>query len=339
MLHGGALGGLAAEWFAARGGALDAADFASGEVLEREPVRGHFRGHEVVGPPPPSAGGVHVAQMLGILGGFDLRGMGFGTAEGLHLVAEAMRAAFADRAAATADPAFVRAPVERLLSAGYAAERRAAIDPARTRDWGAGVAPLPPEGGNTTHVTAADARGNVVAVTQTINGLFGARVRLPGLGLIPNNYMSNFDPRPGRAQSVAPGKRVTTSMAPLIVLRDGAPRFALGLPGGLKIFPSAMQVVLNLAEHGMSPQEAVEAPRVWTQGQALEVEGGFGEGVRAGLAARGHGVEMVPAVGGGTGVISFDPDGMMTGAACWRADGAAVAVSGGPARPGVRFRT
>jgi gamma-glutamyltranspeptidase/glutathione hydrolase len=146
-----------------------------------------------------------------------------------------------------------------------------------------------------------------------------------------------FDPHPGHALSIAPGKRITTSMAPLIVLCDGRPAFALGLPGGLRIFGSAMQGVVNLIDHGMSLQEAVEAPRVWTQGHTLEVEAGIGEDVRAALAALGHGVQPVATIGGGMNAIAFAADGAMTGAACWRADGTPIGLGGGLARAGVRF--
>jgi gamma-glutamyltranspeptidase/glutathione hydrolase len=206
---------------------------------------------------------------------------------------------------------------------------------ARSQTWAAGVAPG--EGADTTHLTVADAHGNVVASTQTINNLFGARYIVPGTGMIPNNYMHNFDPRPGNALSIAPGKRVTTSMSPVMALRDGRIRFALGLPGGKKIFPSAMQAIINLIDHGMSLQEAVEAPRIWTEGVALEVEGGIPEGVRAALSALGHDVHVMPTVAGGMNAIGFGEDGTLTGAACWRADGTPVGVSGGLARAGVRF--
>jgi gamma-glutamyltranspeptidase/glutathione hydrolase len=160
---------------------------------------------------------------------------------------------------------------------------------------------------------------------------------VPGTGMIPNNYLYVFDPRPGRANSLAPGKRVTSSMAPLIVLKDGRPVFALGLPGGLRIFPSAMQAVINLIDHRMSLQEAVEAPRVWTQGFGLEIEPGIADAVAGALQARGHEVVRVPNVGGGMCAIRFLENGDMEGAACWRADGTPIGVGGGPARRGVRF--
>ena len=193
-----------------------------------------------------------------------------------------LKIAFADRAAASGDPDFINVPVARLTSKDYADERRAAIDPKRAQEWGAGVKQL--ESAHTTHMTAADAFGNVVATTQTINNLFGAKFLIPGLGIVPNNYMNLFDPRPGHALSVQPGKRVTTSMSPMMALRGGKIAYALGLPGGKRIFPSAFQALVNLIDHGMSLQEAVEAPRVWTEGNALEVELAVPDDVRARLA-------------------------------------------------------
>jgi gamma-glutamyltranspeptidase/glutathione hydrolase len=159
---------------------------------------------------------------------------------------------------------------------------------------------------------------------------------VPETGIIPNNYMSNFDPHPGRALSIAPGKRVPTSMAPMIVLRDGRPVYALGMPGGLRIFGSVFQGILNLIDHGMDLQEAVEAPRLWTQGQEVEIEQGHAAQAEA-LAALGHTVKVVPHIGGGMNAVAIAADGMLTGAACWRADGTALATGGGPARAGVRF--
>jgi gamma-glutamyltranspeptidase/glutathione hydrolase len=278
---------------------------------------------------------VHITQMLNILEGFDIAGLGFGTTDSLHLLAEAMKIAFADRAEASGDPAFVKVPVGRITSKAYADERRAGIDMTRTRKWTGALAAL--EGADTTHLTAADGKGNVVCTTQTINSLFGARFIVPGTGMIPNNYMSNYDPRPGHALSIAPGKRVTTSMSPVMALKAGRVVYALGLPGGRKIFPSALQALLNLIDHGMALQEAVEAPRIWTEGPVLEVEHGVKQEVRSGLAERGHKVQVMPTVAGGMNAIEFHDDGSMTGAACWRADGVALAAGGGLARAGVRF--
>ncbi|MEO3473234.1 gamma-glutamyltransferase [Roseomonas sp. CAU 1739] len=330
----GALGQAAADGIARAGGIVTADDIRGYRTIERAPLRGPYRDVEIVLPPPPASSGVHVLQMLNMLSGWDLRAMGFGTADTVHLVAECLKIAFADRAAASGDPAFVQVPVEKLTSPAYAAERRALIDMARAQAWGPGVAPESP---NTTHLTVADGEGRVCCFTQTINSTFGARFIVHGTGMIPNNYLATFDPRPGKALSIAPGKRVTTSMAPMIVLRGGKPAYALGMPGGLRIFGSVMQGMLNLVDHGMALQEAVEAPRLWTQGDALELEPAFGEAVRADLAARGHDIARMPHVGGGMCAIRFHDDGVLEGAACWRADGTAIGVGGGLAREGVRF--
>ena len=335
-LHGGPLGALLDEFMRKQGGLVSLADLTGYRVKEREPIRARYRGWEIVGPPPPAASGVHIAQMLNILEAYDIAAMGFGTVDTLHLLAEVLKIAFADRAQASGDPEFVDVPVETLTSRAYADRRRATIDMAKAQAWAPG---LPPgrEGADTTHLTVADGRGTVVCTTQTINSLFGARFIVPGVGMIPNDYMSNFDPRPGRALSIAPGKRVTTSMSPMMTLLEGSVVHALGLPGGRKIFPSALQALLNLIDHGMSLQEAVEAPRIWTEGPLLEVEHGVPEAVRAGLRARGHTLQVMPTVAGGMNGIHLHADGTMTGAACWRADGMAVASGGGLARPGVRF--
>jgi gamma-glutamyltranspeptidase/glutathione hydrolase len=336
LLYGGELGQHYAAHMAKSGGYITMDDLVRYRTIDREALRGTYRGYEIVGPPPPSSGPLHIIQMLNILEGYDIGGLGFATPDTLHLLAEVLKIAFADRAAATADPAFVLVPVAKLLSKEYAAERRARISPTRAQSWSAGVAPG--EGAHTTHLTIADGMGNIVASTQTINSLFGARYIVPGTGMIPNNYMFVFDPRPGRASSIAPGKRITSSMSPVIVLRDGKPRYALGLPGGLRIFPSVMQALSNLIDHGMSVQEAVEAPRIWTQGYGLEVESSVGADLLVALRDRGHDVATVGNVAGGMSAIQFDADGTMTGAACWRADGTPIGLGGGLARSGVRFR-
>jgi gamma-glutamyltranspeptidase/glutathione hydrolase len=334
-LYAGPLGDILADYMQAHRGFVTRDDLTSYKTVERAPIRSSYRGWEILGPPPPAASGVHIAQMLNILEGFDIAAMGYGTPETIHLLAEVLKVAFADRAAASGDPDYVGVPVERLTSKEYAAERRRDIDPQRAHAWSAGVGRF--ESAHTTHVTVADAIGNVVATTQTINNLFGAKILIPGLGAIANNYMNLFDPRPGHALSLAPGKRVTTSMSPMMALRDGRLVYALGLPGGKRIFPSAFQALVNLIDHGMSLQEAVEAPRVWTEGNALEVEQAVPDEVRATLTSLGHEVAPVATVGGGMNGIQFNDDGSLTGAACWRADGTPIGLAGGLASAGVRF--
>ncbi|MBB2202778.1 gamma-glutamyltransferase [Gluconacetobacter tumulisoli] len=335
-LHGGALGAALVRAIANSPdpGWLTEADLRDYRTIDRAPIVGSYRGFEIVGPPPPASSGVHVTQMLNMLESFDIGAMGFGSTESLRVLAEIIRVAFEDRRRFSGDPAFVDVPVERLTSKSYAHE---CID--RLASSGGALSDLRPllrESQDTTHITVADKDGNIVAATHTINGLFGARFMDPETGVIPNNYMSNFDPHPGHALSIQPGKRVPTSMAPMIVRKDTKPVFALGMPGGLRIFPSVFQSIVNLIDHGMTLQDAVEAPRLWTQGQELEIEPAY-EPARAGLEAAGYDVRPKPHIGGGMNAISFSPDGMMEGAACWRADGTAVALGGGLAKPGVRF--
>ncbi|WP_108485164.1 gamma-glutamyltransferase [Oceaniglobus ichthyenteri] len=335
-LHGGALGAALADSIATGGddaGWLTQDDLRDYQVKLRDAITGTYRGFDVVGPPPPASSGVHIAQMLNLLEHHDVAGLGFGSVQGMHLMAEVIRIGFEDRRAASGDPDFIDVPVARLISKEYGTASQS-----RLRNV---AAPAPIAGGgyesaDTTHITVADGMGNVVSATHTINGIFGARYMVPGTGMIPNNYMMNFDPHPGRALSVAPGKRVPTSTAPMMVLKDGAMAWALGLPGGLRIFPSALQAIVNLIDHEMPLQRAIEAPRLWTEGHELEIETGF-EPIRADLADLGHKVRVMPHVGGGMNAIAFHHDGTMEGAACWRADGTVAALGGGRARPGIKF--
>ncbi|WP_370050301.1 gamma-glutamyltransferase [Salipiger sp.] len=334
-LHGGALGRALVEALASGGedtGHVSMADLEGYTARERDAIFGSYRGHDIVGPPPPASSGVHVAQMLNMLEAYDLKAMGFDNPERLHLLAEVIRVGFEDRRAASGDPDFVDIPVEKLISKDYAEAGRARMRPA----GGAGDVPPGYESNNTTHSTVADRDGMIVSATHTINGLFGARFMVPGTGMIPNNYMYNFDPHPGKALSIAPGKRVPTSMAPMIVLKDGKPSFALGLPGAVRIFPSAMQAIVNLIDFGMTPQQAVEAPRIWTEGAHVELEPGYAHHEEA-LAAMGHEMKIVPHIGGGMNAIAFGGNGEMTGAACWRADGTVSALGGGLADAGIAF--
>jgi len=341
-LYTGALAGTIADDMAANGGLVDRADLAAYRVIEREPVRSTYRGHEIISMAPPSSGGTHIAQILNILEGFavgqgDLR---FGTAGYQHLFAEALKIAFADRRRYMADPETNDVPVAWLTSKGYATARRADIDPAQARDHAAGEAAavaqfLGGEGANTTHLTVMDDEGTIVSTTQTLNSAFGSKVTCPGTGMLLDNCMVLMDPIPGRTNSIAGGKRILSSMSPTIVLRDGAPFMAVGTPGGKRIFAAVAQAIINVIDHGMTLQEAVEAPRCWTQGADLELERDFPnlDTLRADLTAFGHKITIVEKVAGGMNGVQVTPDGLLHGAACWRADGVPLGISGGTARP------
>jgi gamma-glutamyltranspeptidase/glutathione hydrolase len=339
VLYEGALGQAIIQGIQRHGGIMTMDDLRTYRTIRRAPLTAPYRGYEVTLPAPPCSGGVHILQILRMLEGFDVAALGFGTPETIHLLAECCKIAFSDRTAHLGDPANVTVPVDWLISESYAAARRAGIDMARATVPAPGV-PTTVEAATTTHVTAADAEGNVVAMTQTLNNAFGAKVMAPGTGILLNNTMALFDPHPGHPNSIGPSKRTVSSMSPTIVTRAGQPFMALGTPGGVRIFPSVLQAIINVIDHGMSLQEAVEAPRVWTQGQELEIEAAIPPAVRQALTARGHHLVEVTAVAGGMNGIQLDPEtGAMTGAACWRADGSPAALGGGPARPGVRFRS
>lgn len=335
-VYDGALGRALVDDMAANGGLITAEDLAAYRTIHNQPVTGTYRGHEISGPPPGNSGITLMIEMFNILEGYDIAAMGFGTVDSCHLLLELLKIAFADRFAYLGDPATVDIPLEWLTSKSYGESRRGDIDMTRASMVRAGR----PDGGSayTTHLTTADADGNMVSMTQTINELFGSKVTVPGTGLLLNDTQAMFDPHPGQPNSVAPHKRVVSSMAPVIVSRDGRPWLGLGTPGGVRIFPSVFQAIVNVIDHGMTLQEAVEAPRLWTQGQVVELEAGFDLAVQQQLRDRGHDVAIVANVAGGMNGIRIDhQSGVMEGAACWRADGSPAALAGGYANTSARF--
>ncbi len=261
---------------AANGGILTKQDLASYTVTEDKPVRCNYRGHELISAPPPSSGGMAICLILNILEGYDMAKLGFHSSQSIHVMAEAMRHAFVDRNFLLGDPAFVNNPLERLLSDDYAALIRAKIDPAKasnSKDVQPGVAPH--EGTETTHYSIVDAKGNAVSVTYTINALFGAKVIAGDTGFLLNDEMDDFTVKPGipnlfglvqgKTNAIAPGKRPLSSMSPTVVTKDGKTFMVFGSPGGSRIITIGVQVFLNIVEHGMTIQEAVNAPRIHHQ--------------------------------------------------------------------------
>lgn len=301
---------IAAE-MAAHGGLVTAADLAAYRALERTPLRGRYRGYEVLSMPPPSSGGVHLIQMLNILEGYDLAALGHNGAAAIHLMTEAMRRAYADRAVHLGDPDFHPVPVQGLVSKRYAETLRRTIDPARATPSTAVRPgdPLPFEGEETTHFSVVDAAGNVVANTYTLNHSYGTHIVVAGTGILLNNEMDDFAARPGvpnsygllggEANAVAPGKRPLSSMTPTILLRDGRPVLATGSPGGSRIITIVLQTILNMADHGMNLAAAVHAPRVHHQWQPdiLSVETGIGPDTIRLLEGMGHKVVQGRAAG------------------------------------------
>lgn len=332
-LYHGELGQEIARYSQSQGGILRMDDLRNYQLRRSDPVTGVYRGFTITGPPPASAGGLHLMEFLNVLALRDVGGMGFGRSATIHLMAEAMQLVFADRNRYLSDPLFYEIPFDRLLSEFHARELLSQILPNAVLPELA--TPALAESDSTSHMTTADREGNIVSATQTVNHIFGSKVVVPGTGVLLDNTMANFDPHPNLANSVEPMKRVASSMAPVIAYRGDRPAFALGLPGGLRIWPSVAQAIVNIADHGMTPQEAIEAPRMFTQGQAVELEKEFGTTVADSLLSIGHEVEMVNNVAGGMNIIEFGDDGSLAGSSCWRSDGGAVAVSRGMAREGV----
>jgi gamma-glutamyltranspeptidase/glutathione hydrolase len=281
------------------GGILTARDFASYTVTEGPPLTCSYRGYQIVSTPPPSSGGTTICEILGILEGYDLRALGFHSAQSVHLMVQAMRHAYRDRNTHLGDPAFVQNPLERLLSKDYAAAIRTAIDAGNTTPFGT-VQPAH-EKAETTHYSVVDGEGNAVAVTYTINGSFGASVIAPGTGFFLNNEMDDFAMKPGtpnlyglvqgEANTIAPGKRPLSSMAPTLVEKDGRVILVLGSPGGSRIITTVLETILDIVDYGMSAQEAVATPRFHHQGlpdQIAYERGGLTPEVIAELGGMGY---------------------------------------------------
>jgi gamma-glutamyltranspeptidase/glutathione hydrolase len=260
----------------AHGGLLTAEDFAAYTVTELAPVTCPYRGYTVVSAPPPSSGGVTLCEMLQILQGYPLKALGFHSSGSVHVMTEAMRHAYRDRNTYLGDPAFIDNPTARLLSESYAQTIRAHIQADRATPSAAlaGLAAAD-EHATTTHYSVVDHLGNAVAVTYTINDSFGAKVIAGGTGFFLNDEMDDFTAKPGvpnmfglvqgKANAVAPGKRPLSSMTPTLVLKDGKPVLVVGTPGGSRIITTVLEVIVNVIDHGMTLQEAVDAPRIHHQ--------------------------------------------------------------------------
>ncbi len=260
----------------ANGGIFSDADFAAYRVTEAEPLRCRYRDYVVLSAPPPSSGGTTLCEILSILQGYDLHALGFHSAAAVHVMVEAMRHAYVDRNMLLGDPAFVTNPIDHLLSPDYAAAIRAKILPDKATP-SLEIAPgTPPhEKTETTHYSVVDQDGNAVAVTYTINGAFGANVIAPGTGFFLNDEMDDFTVKPGVANMfglvqgqrnlIEPGKRPLSSMAPTIITKDGHAAMVLGSPGGSRIISIVLETALNVIDYGMTPGEAVDAPRLHHQ--------------------------------------------------------------------------
>ena len=285
----------------ANGGLVRKKDLADYRAVVRAPITTTYRGHEVVSISPPSSGGTTLCEMLNILEGYDLGKLGADAPRSIHLKAEAMKRAFHDRAKFLGDPDFVEMPLEMLLSKRHAAAWRAGIGAQATSSASFGADILTAsENAETTHFSVVDRDGNMVAVTTTLEGSYGAKVIAPGTGVLLNNEMHDFNVKPGLTDTtgrigtapnlIAPGKRMLSSQTPTLVVKDGKPFLVLGSPGGRTIINTVLQVISNVVDHGMDIQAAVDSPRIHHQWEpdVLSLEMGIDGRVATALRLLGH---------------------------------------------------
>jgi gamma-glutamyltranspeptidase / glutathione hydrolase len=329
----------------ANGGILTLKDLEEYQPAIRKPLRGSYRGYEIVSMPPPSSGGAVLIQMLNMLERFDVAALGHNSADAITLLAEVQRRAYADRAAFMGDTDFVQVPVAELTSKAYAAARAAAIEVGLATSSSEVKAGAPrPEPAETTHFNVADSSGMVVSNTYTINNSYGSAATAKGTGVLLNNEMDDFTAKPGvhnlyglvqsEANAIEPRKRPLSSMTPTIILDDGRPYIVLGSPGGGSIINTVLQIIVNVIDHQMKAQAAVDAPRLhhqWLPDTLYWEAGGVNADTRRILEQRGltfHERSGYPVgtqtIGDGHAILFDLQDGVILGAADPRSGGAAV---------------
>lgn len=283
------------------GGLITLADLAAYRAIEREPLVGSYRGHTIYAPSPASSGGATLINMLNILEHFDLKSLGAGSAAALHLMAETMKLGASDRFRFLGDIDFVRAPVRGFISKAYAAERAKLVSPKSARPqskMGPGN-PARFESPSTTHISTADAQGNLVGMTYTLGADFGSGVMIEGTGILLNNQMNNFSyeqtvaaaakRQPAPLNAMQPGKRMLSTMMPTIIFKKGKPWLVTGSPGGSTIIATVLQLVVNMIDFGLNVDEATHQPRIYQgTGRSLRVEPNLNPDTVAALKARGH---------------------------------------------------
>ena len=335
------------------GGLITAQDMAEYEVKERQPIRGTYRGYEVISAPPPSSGGISMLESLNILEGYDVGSMGSRSADSIHITTEAFRRAFYDRAEFLGDPDFNQLPVAQLIDKKYATAWRQSLDMMRATDskdmhrpsgfgeldrQAAEHSPYQgPEHGNTTHYSVIDPKGNAVSVTTTLNDGFGSAVTAGKLGFLLNDEMDDFTSKPGvpngygliqgEANAIAPGKRPLSAMAPTIVTKDGKLMMVLGSPGGPRIITTVANILMGVIDYGLDIQQAVNAPRFHHQWEPDEIDiekAGISPDTINLLQARGHKVRQQSYWSDGECIAVDSKTGELLGAADGRNGGKAV---------------
>ncbi len=332
---------LIAEDMKRNGGLITLEDLANYQAKQREPLIGNYRGYQIITMPPPSSGGIVMLQVLNMLERYDIRSMGWASSEKYHLLIEAMRRAFADRAEWMGDPDFVNVPTSVLVDKKYAEKRASTIDLEKATPSDlikAGDVSFA-EGTETTHFTVVDTEGNVVSNTYTINDLYGSAVTIKGTGILMNNEMDDFAARPGKPNlfgliqgernKIEGGKRPLSSMTPTIVLgKDGSLWFAVGARGGPRIISAVIQTVINMIDHDMNIQQAIDAPRIhhqWLPDEVFYEPFGLSQDTVKALESRGHKLTAKPAyIASATGIEIEKKTGVRLGAIDSRSDGEAV---------------
>lgn len=323
-----------------QGGIITHEDLMDYRAVEREPLYGAYRGYEIITASPPSAGGVVLLQMLNMLERFDLRSKGHNSSQAVHLFAAAAQRAYADRSEFLGDPDFVKIPTKSLISKAFAKARGESIDSLRavasTTIRPATNVELDQH--QTTHYCVADGFGNVVAVTTTLNGLYGCKTVVDGAGFFLNNEMDDFSAKPGvpnmfgligaEANSIAPNKRMLSSMTPTIVLKDGKPIFSAGARGGSRITTAVANIIINVIDFGMNIRDAVESPRIhhqWLPDEILYETNGLARDVMDNLRRMGYTLKHTPVFNARAEAIMIDPKtGMFLGGPDPREEGVAI---------------
>lgn len=310
------------------GGVMTMEDLANYQVEVMEPAKGTYRGYQILSSPLPSSGGAHVIEALNIMENFDIGEMGFGSLENLHVMTEAFKMCFHDREEFMGDPNYVDVPINGIMSKERAAALAAEITPGTAVQYEQ-ISPWQYEHEDTTHFSVADANGNMVSVTQTVNGIFGSKLIPDGYGFILNNEMDDFSADPESPNAIAPNKVPLSSMSPTVVLKeDGTPFMVLGSPGATKIITTVTQVISNVIDHGMTMQEAINAPRLYNSatGSILH-ETRFDQAAIDGLAALGNEMEASDDYNrtfGSVNAVMYSEDGTLLGGADPRRDGKAL---------------
>ena len=331
---------MIASFMAQNDGIITLKDLEKYEAVEREPIKGNYRGYDIVSMPPPSSGGVVLVQMLNILEGFDLQQIGHNSGLYMHLLTETMRRAYADRANYLGDPDFNEdMPLGRLLSKEYAEKLRNSIDPDFKSESDPALFGQRYESEDTTHLSVVDKDGNMVSLTYTLEWGYGSHIVVEGAGFLLNNEMGDFNAQPGVtntngaigtvANRIRPEQRMLSSMTPTIVAIDGVPLFATGTPGGKTIINTTMQTILNVIDHKMSIAKAMEAPRIhheWLPDVSRFESWGISPDSRRLYEERGHKINEVSGIGSAMGVYRDPETGILSGSADSRAADGGVAA-------------